>query len=73
MSPDECPERTRLGKPVVDAVAEVYRAKEAYESAKLNHSANFAETAVDLTKAREAERIATKALGEHIKAHGCKS
>ena len=71
--PEECPERAKLGKAVVDAVAEVYRAKEAYDTAKQNRSKKFAEVVADLRKAREAERVTSKALGEHIKEHGCKS
>ena len=70
---EKCPERSRLSKPVVESVAEVYRAKDAYDTAKLNSDENVNDLATALMKARKAERIATKALGAHIKEHGCKS
>ena len=69
----ECPERSRLGKAVVNAVAEVYLAKETYNTAKQDPAKDVTELGVVLMKARGAERIATKALGEHIKEHGCKA
>ena len=68
-----CPERARLGKPVVDAITEAYRAKTAYDSAREKHAANVASLATNLRRARDAERAATRALADHIKQHGCRS
>jgi hypothetical protein len=72
MPEDRCPERSRLAKPVIDALAEVYRAKDTYDTAKLNRAENVDELALILMHARQAERVATKAFGEHVKEHGCK-
>ena len=73
MATERCAERARLSRPVIDAIAEVYRAKAAYYSAKQKRADNEVELAVGLRKAREAERAAERTLGEHIKAHGCKA
>jgi hypothetical protein len=70
--PQVCPERAKLSKTVVDAIAEVYRAAEAYDTAKRNRNGNVNELATALATARKAERAANRAFGEHIKAHGCK-
>jgi hypothetical protein len=56
---------------VVATVASVYRAKQAYESAKSQKASNVQQLASDLAIARKAERVATKALGDDVKKHGC--
>jgi hypothetical protein len=68
---ERCPERSRLSRPVVDAIAEVYRAKAAHDTAKQKRADNEHELAIALRKARDAERAAERALGEHIMEHGC--
>ena len=71
--PSLCTERRILSDTVVAAVASVYRAKEAYESAKSKKTADVDKLSVVLAAARKSERDATRALGDHIKQHGCKS
>ena len=71
MPTERCTERAKLSKPVIDAIAEVYRAKAEYDSAKLKRAANEAELAVALRKAMEAERAAHRAFGQHVTEHGC--
>ena len=68
----KCPERIQLGKAVADAIAKVYRAKDAYNTAKQNRSAETEVLAAILMQALDAERIAAKALDAHMKEHGCK-
>jgi hypothetical protein len=72
MPEDRCPERTQLAKPVIDTVAEVYRAADAYDTAKRNGTSEMNELATDLMHARQAERAANRAFVEHIKQYGCK-
>jgi hypothetical protein len=57
--------------PVVAAVASVYRAKEAHESAKLKKTADVDQLASALLAARKSGREATRALETHVKKHGC--
>jgi hypothetical protein len=59
------------GKPVVDAVTEVYRAKTTYDSAREKRATNVDSHAANLIRARNAERGSTQALSDHIKEHGC--
>jgi hypothetical protein len=69
--PSPCPERRVLSDAVVAAVASVYRAKEAHESAKLKKTADVDQLASALLAARKSGREATRALETHVKKHGC--
>jgi hypothetical protein len=69
---ESCAERSSLSRAVVDAVAETYRAKAAYEMAKRNRADNVDVRAGALQKARASERAAERALQEHFEQHGCK-
>jgi hypothetical protein len=71
MRMDECAEHRHLLKSVVAAVAEVYRVKIEYDAARRKRAENAEELAGAHLKAREAERMAARALAEHIAAHGC--
>jgi hypothetical protein len=66
----KCAERARLSRPVVNAIAEVHRAKEAYDAAKQKRAENVDALEVALQKARQAGRAAKHAFAEHT-AHGC--
>ena len=66
-----CPERAILSKLVLDVVAEVYRVKAEYDSAKQKRSTNASALALALERARASEAAATRALSNHIKQHGC--
>jgi hypothetical protein len=70
--PEACKERTGLSQAVVDAVAKVYGAKKDYDSAKQKRAVD-ATPAAALQRARDAERLAVRALEDHIKQHGCKA
>jgi hypothetical protein len=59
-----------LSDAVVAAMASVYRAKGAYESAKSRKASNVGQLAADLAVARKSERVAAKALEDHVKEHG---
>jgi hypothetical protein len=70
--PDEfCAERARLSQPIVDAVAESCRAKEAYDSAKRNRLGKLVALSNALYESREAEREAERAFQGHVEQHGC--
>jgi hypothetical protein len=70
MPPDACEDRASLSRDVVDAVA-VYRAKTDYDSSKQKCAPDIDALAVELQKARGAERAAVRALDDHVKQHGC--
>jgi hypothetical protein len=67
-----CPERKILSKTVAAAVQAVYRAKRAYDSAKVKNSENVEEIGIFLAAARKTEFEATTALQNHVREHGCK-
>ena len=71
MQLDDCAERVRLSRPVVDAITEVYRARREYDSAKQKRSADVEAFSAALQKAREAERKAQREFDEHIRQHRC--
>ena len=71
--PNKCPDRKVLSDAVVAAVASVYRAKRAYDSARMKNSENVEEIGIFLAAARKSELEATTALEDHVKEHGCKS
>src|SRR5260370_36224819 len=62
----KCPERKVLADAVAAAVQAVYRAKRAYDSAKMKNSENVEEIGVFLAAARKTEIEATTALQEHV-------
>jgi hypothetical protein len=68
--PSTCPKRRVLFKAVADAVQAVYRAKRAYDSAKMKNTENVEEIGIFLATARKTELEATEALHNHIKEHG---
>ena len=69
--PSKCPERKVLSDAVAAAVASVYRAKRAYDSAKEKNSANTEEIGIFLAAALKTEFEATTALQDHVREHGC--
>jgi hypothetical protein len=69
--PDLCADRARPSQPVLDAIAESTRAKEAYDAARQKKLGHLVALANALYEAREAERAAECALREHIEQHGC--
>ena len=70
--PSKCPERKALAAAVAAAVQAVYRAKKAYDSAKVKNTENVEEIGIFLAAARKTEVEATKAFEDHVKEHGCK-
>ena len=71
LMPSLCTERRILSDTVVAAVASVYRAKRAYDSAKMKNTENVEEIGIFLAAARKTELEATKAFEDHVKEHGC--
>lgn len=71
MSSERCAERLQLSIPVVNAIAQVYTAKTAHDTAKLRHAANVDALADALRAAMEAERAAERAYDDHVRQHGC--
>ena len=71
LMPSKCPERKVLSDAVAAAVASVYRAKRAYDSAKEKNTENVEEIGVFLAAARKTELEATTAFENHVKEHGC--
>ena len=69
--PSKCPERKALADAVTAAVQAVYRAKRAYDSAKMKNTENVEEIGIFLAAARKTEIEATTALQDHVKEHGC--
>ena len=69
--PMRCSERRVLSKAVAAAVQAVYRAKRAYDSAKMKNTENVEEIGIFLAAARKTELEATTALENHVKEHGC--
>ena len=67
----ECAERAQLSRIATEAIAKVYRAKAAYDTAKQKRAENLSAIGLVLLKAKGAERAAARALAEHITAHGC--
>ena len=67
----ECAERAQLSRIATEAIARVYRAKAAYDSAKQKRAENLSALGLVLLKAKGAERGAARALEEHLAAHGC--
>jgi hypothetical protein len=57
---------------VAVTVQAVYRAKKAYDSAKMKNTENVEEIGMVLASARKTEVEATKAFEDHDKEHGCK-
>jgi hypothetical protein len=68
-----CAERAQLSHIATAAVAKVYRAKAAYDTAKQKRAENLSALGLVLLKAQGAARAATRALAEHITAHGCQA
>jgi hypothetical protein len=68
---EPCAERARLSRPVLDAIAESSRAKEAYDAGRQGKVGNLVGLANALYEAREAEREAERAFREHVEQHGC--
>jgi len=60
-----------LAAAVADAVQALYRAKRAYDSAKMKNTENVEEIGVFLAAARKTELEATTAFENHVKEHGC--
>lgn len=71
--PEGCKESVSLSCAVVDAVSKVYQAKFVYDSAKQKRGANTDPLAAALQGAREFERLALRALDDHVKQHGCEA
>jgi hypothetical protein len=69
--PSLCQERRVLSDAVVAAVTSLYRAEDAYTSAKSKKSADVDELGIALANARRSEREAREALHNHVKQHGC--
>ena len=69
--PSKCPERRVLAAAVAAAVQAVYRAKRAYDSAKMKNTENVEEIGIFLVAARKTEVESTQAFENHIKEHGC--
>ena len=69
--PSKCPERRVLSKAVAAAVQAAYRAKRAYDSAKMKNTENVEEIGSFLAAARKTELEATTAFENHVKEHGC--
>ena len=69
--PSKCPERRVLAAAVAAAVQAVYRAKRAYDSAKMKNTENVEEIGIFLAAAGKTEVEATQAFENHIKEHGC--
>jgi hypothetical protein len=69
--PSLCPERRVLSDAVVAAVASLYRAEDAYASAKSKKTADVDELGIALATARSSELEAREALHNHVKQHGC--
>jgi hypothetical protein len=69
--PTKCPERKALAAAVAAAVQTVYRAKRAYDSAKMKNTENVEEIGIFLAAARQTELEATTAFENHVKEHGC--
>jgi hypothetical protein len=73
MRQEACPDCLLFSEPVADAITEFYRAKAKYDAAKLNGTGDpDGNLAAATQKAGEVQRLAEKALREHIKQHGCK-
>ena len=68
---DLCAERKFLSDAVVKAIGEFYRAKQEYNLAKAKRPEAVDDLALVLQKARAEERVASRALADHIKEHGC--
>ena len=66
-----CPERRVLSKAVAAAVQAVYRAKRAYDSAKMKNTENVEEIGIFLAAARKTELEATTAFENHVREHAC--
>ena len=60
-----------LTKAVAATVEAVYRAKRAYDSAKMKNTENVEEIGIFLIAARKSELEATIAFENHVKEHGC--
>ena len=69
--PSTCPERKLLSKAVAAAVQAVYRAKRAYDSAKMKNTENVEEIGMFLAATRKTELEAMTAFENHVKEHGC--
>ena len=68
-----CAERKILSKSVVDAIAETYRVKAEYDTAKRKRADNVDALSAALQKARKTERDAQRALRVHVEQHACKA
>jgi hypothetical protein len=68
---EECAERARLSRIVAGAIAEVYRARAAYDAAKQKGAENLNALGLVLLEARGAERAAEDAFRDHVTTHGC--
>ena len=64
--------RARLSRIVADAIAEVDRAKAAFDAAKQKGAENLNALGLVLLEARGAERSAEHAFRDHVTTHGCK-
>jgi rRNA-processing protein FCF1 len=58
---------------VIAAVAETYRVKAEYDTAKRKRADNADALATALQVARKSERDAERALREHLEQHGCQA
>jgi hypothetical protein len=72
MPSEECAERARLLRIVAEAIAEVDRAKAAFDVAKQKGAENLNALGLVLLRARGAERAAEHAFRDHVTTHGCK-
>ena len=72
MSTEQCSERLMLSKWVSSATAALYQARKEHDLAKASRISGLAELQSALGRARDAERIAIRALDNHTKDHGCR-
>jgi hypothetical protein len=71
--PSGCAEHLRLANTITVATAEIYKAKAAYDSAKVRKAENELALQLALGRATDSERSAFRALAAHVRAHHCQA